>query len=194
MAKKNTELQSLAILKETAIGLRSNIKKTEAEIGPLKYIAEAFYGGSGDTVDMDRAVRMVIILLVIVFDPLAVVLLIAANHGLNKKETLPELTNAVTINEIDDNNVLKIDVEENHMSLLQRLIKNSTIDDTDVLIDSKVYGKKDMILTSVPMVNVALSGRIDGGLTPGLTGELFSNLILLLYVSLLLISGIYKLI
>jgi RecA/RadA recombinase len=169
VAKKNTELQSLAILKETAIGLRSNIKKTEAEIGPLKYIAEAFYGGSGDTVDMDRAVRMVIILLVIVFDPLAVVLLIAANHGLNKKETLPELTNAVTINEIDDNNVLKIVVEENHMSLLQRLIKNSTIDDTDVLIDSKVYGKKDMILTSVPMVNVALSGRIDGGLTPGLT-------------------------
>jgi RecA/RadA recombinase len=169
VAKKNIELQSLAILKETAIGLRSNIKKTEAEIGPLKYIAEAFYGGSGDTIDMDRAVRMVIILLVVVFDPLAVVLLIAANHGLNKKETLPELTNAVTINEIDDNNVLKIDVEENHMSLLQRLIKNSTIDDTDVLIDSKVYGKKDMILTSVPMVNVALSGRIDGGLTPGLT-------------------------
>jgi RecA/RadA recombinase len=169
VAKKNIELQSLAILKETAIGLRSNIKKTEAEIGPLKYIAEAFYGGSGDTIDMDRAVRMVIILLVVVFDPLAVVLLIAANHGLNKKETLPELTNAVTINEIDDNNVLKIDVEENHMSLLQRLIKNSTIDDTDVLTDSKVYGKKDMILTSVPMVNVALSGRIDGGLTPGLT-------------------------
>ena len=32
---------------------------------------------------------------------------------------------------------------------------------------SKVYGKKDMAPTQVPMVNVALSGRIDGGLTPG---------------------------
>lgn len=55
------------------------------------------------------------------------------------------------------------------MSLIARLIKNSTIDDTSVLTESKVYGKKDMITTSVPMVNVALSGSVDGGLTPGLT-------------------------
>ncbi|CAB5221600.1 recombinase A [uncultured Caudovirales phage] len=55
------------------------------------------------------------------------------------------------------------------MSLLNRLIKNSTIDDTSLLVDSKIYNRKDMIPTSVPMVNVALSGRVDGGLTPGLT-------------------------
>lgn len=55
------------------------------------------------------------------------------------------------------------------MSLKERLIKNSTIDHTAALTDSKVYGRKDMIPTSVPMINVALSGRIDGGLTPGLT-------------------------
>ena len=55
------------------------------------------------------------------------------------------------------------------MSLINRLLKNSTIEDTAVLTDSKVYGKKDMITTSVPMVNVALSGSVDGGLTPGLT-------------------------
>ena len=55
------------------------------------------------------------------------------------------------------------------MSLLNRLIKNSTIDETSLLVDSKIYNRKDMIPTSVPMVNVALSGRVDGGLTPGLT-------------------------
>jgi len=55
------------------------------------------------------------------------------------------------------------------MSLIARLIKNSTIEDTSVLTDSKIYGKKDMIITNVPMVNVALSGTVDGGLTPGLT-------------------------
>lgn len=55
------------------------------------------------------------------------------------------------------------------MSLVHRLIKNSTVKDTEVLTDSKIYGKKDMIPTHVPMVNVALSGRVDGGLTPGLT-------------------------
>ena len=53
--------------------------------------------------------------------------------------------------------------------LRTRLIKNSTIDYTATLTDSKIYGKKDMIPTRVPMINVALSGRIDGGLTPGLT-------------------------
>ena len=53
--------------------------------------------------------------------------------------------------------------------LRTRLIKNSTIDYTETLTDSKIYCKKDMIPTRVPMINVALSGRIDGGLTPGLT-------------------------
>lgn len=55
------------------------------------------------------------------------------------------------------------------MSLKERLIKNSTIDFTSSLSESKFYNKKDMIPTVVPMINVALSGRIDGGLTPGLT-------------------------
>lgn len=55
------------------------------------------------------------------------------------------------------------------MSLKERLIKNSTIDYTSTLTDSKIYTKKDMIQTPVPMINVALSGSIDGGITPGLT-------------------------
>jgi RecA/RadA recombinase len=55
------------------------------------------------------------------------------------------------------------------MSLKEKLIKNSTIDMTATLTDSKVYTKKDIIPTSVPMINVALSGSIDGGITPGLT-------------------------
>lgn len=54
------------------------------------------------------------------------------------------------------------------MSLLNKLVKNSTIKMTAPISQSKVYGKKDMAPTPVPMVNVALSGRIDGGLTPGL--------------------------
>ena len=88
MAKKNAELGSLNVLKEEVIRIQSSIRKIEAEVGPLKYIAEALYGGRDTTVDLDRAVRMVIILLVIVFDPLAVVLLIAANHGLAQRKPL----------------------------------------------------------------------------------------------------------
>jgi len=53
--------------------------------------------------------------------------------------------------------------------LLERLQKNSTIKDTEVLNRSKFFNAKDMIQTPVPMINVALSGKLDGGLTPGLT-------------------------
>jgi RecA/RadA recombinase len=59
--------------------------------------------------------------------------------------------------------------QEKYMSLIDRLKKNSTIKDTEILNRSKFFNAKDMIQTSVPMVNVALSGRLDGGLTPGLT-------------------------
>jgi hypothetical protein len=100
VAKKNAELGSIASLKEEVVRLRSTIRKVEAEVGPLKYIAEAIYGGRDTSVvDLDRAVRMVIILLVIVFDPLAVVLLIAANHGMSQTK---EFTN------IDDRSILVI--------------------------------------------------------------------------------------
>lgn len=55
------------------------------------------------------------------------------------------------------------------MSLLKRLKKNSTVAEADVLSDSKFFGEKDMVPTPIPAINIALSGRIDGGLTPGLT-------------------------
>jgi RecA/RadA recombinase len=55
------------------------------------------------------------------------------------------------------------------MSLLDKLKKNSIISETSMLRHSKIFGHKDIITTSVPMINVALSGHIDGGLTPGLT-------------------------
>lgn len=54
------------------------------------------------------------------------------------------------------------------MSLIEKLTKSSTIKMTSPIKDSKVFGKKDMATTPVPMVNVALSGRVDGGLVPGL--------------------------
>jgi RecA/RadA recombinase len=55
------------------------------------------------------------------------------------------------------------------MSILDKIKKNSTIKDSAILSDSKFFKKKDMIPTSVPIINVALSGRLDGGLTPGIT-------------------------
>jgi RecA/RadA recombinase len=55
------------------------------------------------------------------------------------------------------------------MSVLEKLKKGSTIKESSILSKSQFFTEKDMIQTSVPMVNVALSGNLDGGLTPGLT-------------------------
>lgn len=55
------------------------------------------------------------------------------------------------------------------MSLVEKLKKNSKIKSTEIFEKSKFFVAKDMIQTSVPAINVALSGRLDGGLTPGLT-------------------------
>ena len=55
------------------------------------------------------------------------------------------------------------------MSIMDKLKKNSKVKFTEVLSDSKFFNEKDMVPTEVPMMNVALSGSVDGGLTPGLT-------------------------
>lgn len=55
------------------------------------------------------------------------------------------------------------------MSIMDKLKKNSKVSHTSVLSESKFFNEKDMVPTNVPMMNVALSGSLDGGLAPGLT-------------------------
>lgn len=55
------------------------------------------------------------------------------------------------------------------MSIMDKLKKNSKVKETSILADSKFFTEKDMVKTEVPMINVALSGSVDGGLAPGLT-------------------------
>jgi len=55
------------------------------------------------------------------------------------------------------------------MSILDKIKKNSSIKDSAILSKSKFFTDKDMIPTAIPIINVALSGKLDGGLTPGLT-------------------------
>lgn len=54
------------------------------------------------------------------------------------------------------------------MSLMKKLLKNTTLKYTDVLSTSTVFNNKDVIPTSVPSINLALSGKLDGGISPGL--------------------------
>jgi hypothetical protein len=67
--------------KKGVLSLEQN--KIEAEVGPIKYVAELIYGENAED-NFDSAVRIVILILIFVFDPLAVLLLIAANISLRQ--------------------------------------------------------------------------------------------------------------
>ncbi len=78
------------------------LRAVEAEVGPLKYIAAFVYGDDPDTNTLERAVRWVIILIVIIFDPLAVTLLLASQYSFahirqNREETLSHVNDAVPL-------------------------------------------------------------------------------------------------
>ena len=71
--------KSIAELNDARAPIAAEVRKVEAEVGPIKYIAALIYGDNTDTNMLEAAVRWVIILLVIVFDPLAIALVLAAN-------------------------------------------------------------------------------------------------------------------
>ncbi len=72
-------------LNEEKFVLQSQIKEIEVEVGPIKYIAEFVYGMEADADLLEKSVRWVIIIIIFVFDPLAVLLLIAANFSLKRR-------------------------------------------------------------------------------------------------------------
>jgi len=84
----------IAVLKDEKFEAESKVRDLEREVGPIKYVAELLYGASDQDV-MDKAIRIFILLFVFVFDPLAVMMLIAANqtllrYGVNLESTGPK--------------------------------------------------------------------------------------------------------
>ena len=75
------EQEAIAKLNEEAAPIRAEVRKIEAEVGPIKYIAAMIYGDNPDSNLLERAVRWMIILIVMVFDPLALVLVLAAQSS-----------------------------------------------------------------------------------------------------------------
>ena len=70
--------KEITVLQEQRAPIASEMRKVEAEVGPIKYIAALIYGDNPEANLLEKAVRWVIILIVIVFDPLALTLLLAA--------------------------------------------------------------------------------------------------------------------
>ena len=72
------EQRKITALNEEAVPIRAEVRKVEAEVGPIKYIAALIYGDNPDTNLLEKAVVWVILTIVFVFDPLAVLLLLAS--------------------------------------------------------------------------------------------------------------------
>lgn len=75
-----TAQKKISALQEQRAPIASQARKVEAEVGPIKYIAALIYGDNPDAGLLEKAVRWVIILIVLVFDPLALVLILAADQ------------------------------------------------------------------------------------------------------------------
>jgi hypothetical protein len=72
---------AIASLNEERAPIAKELRKVEAEVGPIKYIAALLYGDNPDSNLLEKAVRAVIIIIVLVFDPLAVILLLASQYS-----------------------------------------------------------------------------------------------------------------
>ena len=82
LAEIETEQRKVSQLSEERAPIAAEFRKVESEVGPIKYIAALIYGDNPDANILERAVRWVIILIVAVFDPLALVLILAAQQSL----------------------------------------------------------------------------------------------------------------
>ena len=93
-AQKRIELynKNIEALNIEKAPLAASYRKIEAEVGPVKYIAALIYGDNPDTATLERAVRWVIILLIFVFDPLALMLVIAAISSYRWDEEVKKVT------------------------------------------------------------------------------------------------------
>jgi hypothetical protein len=82
IAEIAAEQKKITVISEERAPIAAEVRKVEAEVGPIKYIAAFIYGDSPDTNLLERAVRWVIIILVVVFDPLAIMMVLAATESM----------------------------------------------------------------------------------------------------------------
>jgi hypothetical protein len=114
--KERTRLQneisqsqkSIAELNDVRAPIAAEVRKVEAEVGPIKYIAAFIYGDNPDANLLEKAVTWVIVIIVFVFDPLAVALLLAAQYSFARI--------GIAVDEEDPK-----EKEEEKVSLAQRL-------------------------------------------------------------------------
>ena len=106
---------SIDTLTENKYTLQAEYRKLEAEVGPVKYLAEFIYGETADQDLLEEAVRWVILIIIFVFDPLAVLLLIASQATFEMRRAKLEVANG---------DRLRLEREEYERQRAQKIIDN----------------------------------------------------------------------
>ena len=123
--------ESITNLNVEKFKLEAEERKLEAEVGPIKYIAELVYSGEADRDILEDAVRWVILIIIFVFDPLAVLLLIAANIGWENER---------------ENRIKKIGRSENRVAKDGKLVDAMKMD-SDGIEEASLQLKKEPKVT-----------------------------------------------
>jgi hypothetical protein len=138
-----TAQKKIAALNEERAPIASELRKVEAEVGPIKYIAALIYDDNTDADMLEKAVRWVIILLVIVFDPLAIMMLLAATESLKWERVQPAIPKK---QEETDDVVDQVDTDEpdaKDMDVVDE--KSSVLNDPVVMsISPEHWGGQDL--------------------------------------------------
>ena len=121
--------ESITNLNVEKFKLEAEERKLEAEVGPIKYIAELVYSGEADRDVLEDAVRWVILIIIFVFDPLAVLLLIAANIGWENER---------------ENRIKKIGRSENRVAKDGKLVDAMKMD-SDGVEEASLQLKKEKV-------------------------------------------------
>ena len=143
LAIKNATDEIVKLTNEKA-SLKLEQDKIEAEVGPIKYIAEMIYGDQAKEM-FDHAVRIVILVLIFVFDPLAVLLLIAANISLNQwrmKRNLSKVNDKETLNK----KIEKLEKRNRKLKGYQGFVNKLGYKELDGLDPDEIKLKLDQIM------------------------------------------------
>ncbi len=120
-------LNKINELSDKKAGIRTEQLKLEADLGPIKYVAEFIYGDEAVN-HFDKAVRIIIIILIFVFDPVAVLMLISANISFKERRMLI----GETVEELEDNSEdIKNLVQNKKDKLVKELVEIITANKKD---------------------------------------------------------------
>jgi hypothetical protein len=160
LAEITSNQKQISVLNDERAPIASEMRKVESDFGPIKYVAELVYG-SGDQDIIDKAVRLVIILIMVVFDPLAVLLLICANISFkeqaNEKSRIQDESNSelLPVQETSNSKIEEAPVEvETRTETLQ---SGSSSKDIENRNDNSIEVEKENIAVIEEKVTVHLS-------------------------------------